>query len=484
MQGQSDSSSAPIGGFQGLGLSQRIALAMFLSLLAIQAQAFLQIYLLAKPEFRLTGTRWLAETTASTVRDVLATPIRDRSEMLRQKSLDTGIKMAWSPIRPADKSDDSSSALTQRLKATLRARLGSDAKAIQVAISELSYRFPINHLRVVIDPVQAEASLGEMPVRDGEPDILMPAGVHVSVETRDGTWVSIEPVGFSDGAFGGSLPIAPLAAGGLIIAIASTWMARRMVAPLDRLVTAAERIGTAREPVRVDTEGLHEFAAVARAFEEMQQRLLKFVDDRTQMLAAISHDLRSSLTRLRLAAEPYHQDDNKSALAAEIDDMESMVDSTLAFATGEAQLIPNQPTDVAALLISLVDEATDAERACSYSGPDHVETMAHPVSLKRAFRNIIDNSIKYGKVARISLTASGASIQIAIADDGPGIPEASMEDVFTPFKRLDPARGHQTPGTGLGLTIARDVIQSHGGTIELANRIEGGLNVMITLPRR
>lgn len=113
----------------------------------------------------------------------------------------------------------------------------------------------------------------------------------------------VAPVGFEDSAFGLSLPYAPLLAGGIIIAAVSTLLARRLVAPLDRLVVAAERIGTAREPVRVDPAGLHEFSAVARAFEDMQQRLLRFVEDRTRMLAAISHDLRSSLTRLRLAAE-------------------------------------------------------------------------------------------------------------------------------------------------------------------------------------
>ena len=276
----------------------------------------------------------------------------------------------------------------------------------------------------------------------------------------------------------------PLLAGGLIIAFVSTWLARRLVAPLDRLVAAADRIGTAREPMRVATEGLHEFAAVARAFEDMQQRLLKFVDDRTRILAAISHDLRSSLTRLRLVSEQGAGDVDRAALSAEIDDMQSMVESTLSFASGEAQLVPNRLTDIASLLISLVDEAADAGNACAYEGPDHIETMGHPVSLKRALRNVIDNALKYGGPACVGLTLAQNWITITVDDSGPGVAEESREDVFAPFRRLDPARGHATPGVGLGLTIARDVVQSHCGTIVLTNSPQSGLRVMITLPRR
>ena len=161
-----------------------------------------------------------------------------------------------------------------------------------------------------------------------------------------------------------------------------------------------------------------------------------------------------------------------------------MVESTLALASGEARLTPNQPTDIAALLISLVDETSDAGQTCWYLGPDHIETMGHPVSLKRAFRNVIDNALKYGKAARVSLQAEASRLKIFVEDDGPGIPEARMEDVFAPFRRLDPARGHETVGVGLGLTIARDVIQSHGGTITLVNRAGGGLTVVLQIPAR
>lgn len=465
-------------------LSRRIAVAMVLSLVAIQGQMLVQIRLLSNPEFRLTGMRWLAEAVRDVSDEVFKVSPEDRGEFLTKRSAGTSLRLGWRQTFMASEPDDSHSAIGARLAATLRDVLADRVRDIHVRASTLRYRFPVNELRVVVMPPELGPLLSKAPVQAGAPDVLMPAGVKVAVQGPDGSWLTVEPVGFDDGALWTSLPYAPLLVGGLIIAVVSTLLARRLVAPLDRLVIAAERIGTAREPVSVPTEGLHEFSTVARTFEEMQHRLLRFVDDRTQMLAAISHDLRSALTRLRLAAEQCAGEAERAALSAEIDDMQAMVESTLAFASGEAQLAPNRPTDVASLLISLVDEASDAGQPCSYEGPDHVETMAHPVSLKRAFRNVMDNAVKYGHTARVSLTIEAAKLSIVVDDDGPGVPEARMEDVFAPFRRLDTARTQDKSGAGLGLTIARDVVQSHGGTIRLLNRQGGGLRVAIELPRR
>ena len=464
-------------------LNRRIAAAMVLSLVAIQGQAVVQIRLLSDPEIRMTGTRWLAEATRDVVRDVFAVPPERRVVLVAGKSAATSLYISWGAALPWPDPDESETPLAARLAATLRDVLVDQVKAVRVSASTVRPHFA-ESVRVTVEPAAVKERLGREPVRSDEPDVLIPAGVRIAVQGLDGSWVGVQPVGFNYGVFGGTLPYGPLLAGGLIIAFVSTWLARRMVAPLNRLVVAAERIGTAREPVRVETEGLHEFAAVARAFEDMQQRLLKFVEDRTRILAAISHDLRSSLTRLRLLSEPGTEGLDHAALSAEIDDMQSMVESTLTFASGEAQLAPNRPTDIAALLISLVDEASDAGKACTYQGADHIETMGHPVSLKRALWNVIDNALKYGGSADVGLGVAPSWITITVDDGGPGIAEESREDVFAPFRRLDPARGQMTPGVGLGLTIARDVVQSHGGTIVLADSPANGLRVMMTLPRR
>lgn len=171
-----------------------------------------------------------------------------------------------------------------------------------------------------------------------------------------------------------------------------------------------------------------------------------------------------------------------TALNAEIDEMQSMVVSTLAFARGEARFAPNQRIDLASLLISLTDEATDSGRSCRYQGSDHAEILGHPVSVKRAFRNLIENAVKYGEKADVALATGEHGIEVTIDDRGPGIPEASQEAAFEPYQRLDAARDSDRPGAGLGLTIARDVIRSHGGSIALANRKGGGLRVTVSLP--
>jgi signal transduction histidine kinase len=465
-------------------LSRRIALAMVLSLFAIQAQAFLQIMLLSNPELRLIGTRWFAEQAADAAQSVFAVPAGERDALLRRKADGTNFTFAWSRNKPALEGDDRSSMLVAQLDSTLREIMGDNAKAVLIEASLLRFHFPLTKTRVMTAGNEVSAPVNRGAIRSGEPDVLIPAGIRAWIQGPDESWMAIEAQGYRDLAVGSSLPFGPLLAGGLIIALASTLMARRLMAPLDRLVIAAERIGTAREPVHLQTGGLHEFSAVAHAFEDMQQRLLRFVEDRTRILAAISHDLRSSLTRLTLTAEQCQGASERAALAAEIADMQSMVESTLAFASGEARLAPTKPIDIAALLISLVDEATDAEKVSSYQGPDHIETLGHPVSLKRAFRNVIDNALKFGRAAHVGLAVDAATVTVTVDDDGPGVPDADLEDVFAPFRRLDPARGHETPGVGLGLTIARDVIQSHGGTISLANSVGGGLRVTISLPLR
>ncbi len=307
-------------------LSRRIAMTLILSLVAIQTQALVQLRLFSDPEIRLTGTRWLSEQTAYIVEQIQAKPIQLRPRAVEALATETGLHLTWSRSPPASDADESTSPLAARLAATLSEKLASNAIQIRVAASILNHRFPLDLVKVSIEPASIRSQLGTGPVGPNEPEVLALAGTRIWVEMRDRTWLGVELIGFHEGNPHGHLPFAPLLAGGIIIALVSTFMARRLVAPLDRLVKAADQVGSARDPVQVDTHGLHEFASVAKAFEDMQRRLLRFVDDRTQILAAISHDLRSSLTRLRLAAEPLVKGDEKSALLAEIADMQSMIE--------------------------------------------------------------------------------------------------------------------------------------------------------------
>jgi signal transduction histidine kinase len=227
---------------------------------------------------------------------------------------------------------------------------------------------------------------------------------------------------------------------------------------------------------------LPELAAIADTFNEMQARLKKFVDERMQMLAAISHDLRTPLTRLRLYAETVPNEAQRAQILSDITDMETMVATSLAFMSDEIHREPYSAVDLASLVISQCDNFLDAGRKVSYEGPDHAQLTCRPVALRRAFSNLIDNGCKYGGEVRVTLIDNAASLIIDIRDNGPGIPADQAERAFAPFQRLEGSRNRETGGTGLGLTIARDVVVSHGGDIQLVYD-ERSFLVRVELPR-
>jgi signal transduction histidine kinase len=267
----------------------------------------------------------------------------------------------------------------------------------------------------------------------------------------------------------------------LILIVFSVWMARSIVAPLGRLASAAERMGREREPTLIGDMRLPEFAAIAETFNAMQLRLKRFVDERVQMLAAISHDLRTPLTRLRLLAEYVEDDEQRTQLRSNVAEMETMVADALAFMREEARHEATEPVDLAALLISLADTHNDLGDDVAYDGPDHLDILCRPVAMKRAFANLIANGCKYGEAVRIRLWADPGAAVVDIRDRGPGIPEADEERAFAPFARLETSRSRETGGAGLGLAISRDVVRSHGGEIMFL-RASDGFTVRVTLP--
>ena len=215
----------------------------------------------------------------------------------------------------------------------------------------------------------------------------------------------------------------------------------------------------------------------------MQERIKRFLDERTHMLAAMSHDLRTGLTGLRLDAEEFAEGEAKDRLVAGMEEMERMISATLTFAGDELKSEPAQKIDLAALLISLCDSFSDRGFDAAYSGPDHLSATYQPVAIKRAFTNLIDNAIKYGGCARVTLLRSVDRATVSVTDDGPGIPPDKTGLAFEAFQRLDKSRNRETGGVGLGLTIARDIVQSHGGEIGLGVPPQGkGLEARVTLP--
>ncbi|MDE8348269.1 MAG: ATP-binding protein [Acidocella sp.] len=266
------------------------------------------------------------------------------------------------------------------------------------------------------------------------------------------------------------------------------WAVRRLLVPVRTLALAAERLGrdVANAPDLPET-GPVELVTAAVAFNTMAARIRKFVADRTFLITAIGHDLRTPITRLKLRAEYMDDDEQRLKMLADLDEMEAMVAATLAFGRDIAATEAVTRIDLPSLLRTILDEAGDGmpERAgaLSYDGPEHLAINARPLSLKRAIVNLVNNALKYGDAARLRLTQQDAGrIQIDIEDNGPGIPAADSETVFEPFKRLEISRNRETGGSGLGLSIARNIIRAHGGDIALSNMRGGGLRARITLP--
>lgn len=256
----------------------------------------------------------------------------------------------------------------------------------------------------------------------------------------------------------------------------------RLLGPLRRLSMAAEALGRG-EAETLPVTGPSEMQALTVAFNQMQERLHRLVQDRTQMLAALGHDLRSPLTALRLRVEMLEDDDDRERMTASLDEMQEMVEQTLAYARGVWSAEGVEAIDLAALVGDLAEEARAAGCAVDWPGAPPLGLRARPVALRRALRNLLDNACRYGQRARISLTADADHARLVIADDGPGIPEDALARVFDPFVRIETSRSRETGGTGLGLSIAQGVLRAHGGTITLANRAGGGLEAVVTLPR-
>ncbi len=306
--------------------------------------------------------------------------------------------------------------------------------------------------------------------------------IDISVRLRDGNWVNIHTENFEGPPPWARKTVQLLLLLLTLLIISGLIISKRMARPMAQLADAASRFGLGRTITPLPETGPREVRNTIRAFNQMQERLEKHISDRSLMLAAVSHDLRTPITTLRLRAEYIDDDETREKTLATLSEMENILSNTLSFARDEAADEKTRSTDIAALLMTLTDEHSDLGGKVQYQGPDRLIYECRPVSLKRALNNIIDNALKYGAQAYVTLTEKNKLIEITIDDNGPGIPEANIEDVFTPFFRLENSRNRATGGAGLGLAVARTVIHAHGGRLILNNRKEGGLRASISLP--
>jgi signal transduction histidine kinase len=257
---------------------------------------------------------------------------------------------------------------------------------------------------------------------------------------------------------------------------------RRLAHPLQHFAQGVRRFGADFRAPSIEPVGPYEIRHAILAFNGMQAQLRHFILDRTQMLAAISHDLRAPLTRLRLRGEFIEDPEQQQKLFRDVDEMQAMINTALAFFRDDARLEQATQLDLSELLQTLIDDYRDQAIDLAFSGPPRLVYFGRPLGLKRVMTNLMDNAIHYGHAPEIELQQGAHQVVIRVRDRGPGIAAEHREQVFLPFYRLENSRNKSTGGVGLGLSTARAIVLEHGGTLTLAERPGGGLEVVVVLP--
>ncbi|MVV47730.1 HAMP domain-containing protein [Pseudomonas sp. PB120] len=302
------------------------------------------------------------------------------------------------------------------------------------------------------------------------------------IELADSTWLM-----FSAPSRSWGLDETPRYLIVIVLALISTALValiatRRLATPLQRFAEGARRFGVDFRAPPIEPLGPQEIRQAILAFNAMQAQLQHFIRDRTQMLAAISHDLRAPLTRMRLRGEFIEDAEQQQRLFRDVDEMQAMINSALEFFRDDARLEPATQFDLAELLQTLLDDYRDQGVEIAFSGPMRLVYFGRPFGLKRVMTNLLDNAIKYGSEPAIELMTEAGEVQINVLDRGPGIAQASLEQVFVPFFRMEGSRNKSTGGVGLGLSAARAIVLEHGGELKLTNRAKGGLSALVILP--
>ncbi|TWT11637.1 ATP-binding protein [Reyranella sp. CPCC 100927] len=405
-------------------------------------------------EIGYSNERQLAERLVSVKRVIRERPPAEREAMAHSVSGPT-IEVHWSletPIAATPSSDPAA--------LTLRAHLAELAP--EIAASGL--RVAVSHQR------------GSLTKRHS---------IWVAVQLDDDSWINFsvaDPDGPTAAWYGTLLFTTAVALGVLIISII---LVRGANAPLRVVTEAARRLGhdPAAEPP-IPVHGPREAREAAMAFNDMRARITRLMESRVQTLAAVSHDLKSPLTRLRLRTELLGDDQTREIIAADVAEMETMIDTVLAFLRGEAETEPSRALDIASLCATICNDFADQGHDVVLARTAPVVLPARRVMLKRAIGNLIANGVKYGHRVRVTIERRDSQVAVVVDDDGPGIPAEHMGDVFEPFWRMSGTRGRD--GVGLGLTVARMAARAHGGDVMLSNRAGGGLRaeLLLSLPEK
>ena len=338
-------------------------------------------------------------------------------------------------------------------------------------------------VRVLVAERTPQESVAGIPTKMDTTDIRQSAHVITEVQLGDGSWAIFDhprPWTVIDRPERLLLSLTVLL---LSVLLLSFLAVRRLTRPLSLLANAADALGRDLDRPPLPEHGPLEVRAAIAAFNTMQARLRDYIYERTRILTAVSHDLRTPITRLRLRAELLGDEALKSKFVHDLQEMESMTSATLAFLRGFEEREAVQSVDVMALLESLQTDSIDMGYDVKLEGRLDKPVLLRPRALRRCLDNLVTNAVRYGGgVVTVSVEAKGRGAVIRVRDLGPGIPAAELEKVFEPYYRLEGARSREGGGTGLGLSIARNIAELHGGSLLLRNHPEGGLEAVLTLP--
>ena len=363
-----------------------------------------------------------------------------------------------------------------RIAAQIAAQIDTDpAPEVRVELHEMAGAPPPAPPGMPPDMLRMHRAMQEVPVS--------PVEMTISIAMARGGWLNVVTRFHRPPLQIAWTGLATFALSAALIA-AALWVALgQLTRPLRALARSAEAFGRGGAVQTIALSGPEELRSLTVAFNRMQERIRRFVDDRTRLLGALGHDLRSPLTALRVQAEMVEEDETRERIIATTEEMQEMVASTLAFARGVSDAEPVEQVDLADFVATLVDELGRTTGAVAFHPTEaRIPVRLRPTALRRALRNLIENAIRYGGAAEVGVARDGRHAVISVEDRGPGIPEGDLDRVFDPFVRLEASRSRDTGGTGLGLSIARGIVQSHGGEITLANREGGGLRAGIRLP--
>lgn len=452
-------------------LAGQLVLLLILALLAAQALGILVADDERRLAVRSANREQVLSRTVSTVRLLAATP----PELHRRVLAATSSPLLRYRLGQRSRVDGrSASRLGRRLAQNLERLLdGNEGRPVLVEVAG--------------EPPPPRNLVG-FPARDdltGRPhwwrERRERPALSIAVALPDGRWLNADTVLPPPPSWAASALITLAVAAGLVSLVA-VLVVRQLTRPLGDLARAADALGRGVEGPPLREAGPQEIRHTIRAFNRMRQRLRRFVDDRTAMLAALGHDLRTPLTSLRLRAELVDDPETRERIQATVEEMIRMSEATLSYARDAAASEPTRTVDLAALVESVVDDLADLGADAAVEEAARLPYPCRPTALRRALRNLIENAVAYGGSARVGLRPTADAVRIEIDDSGPGIPAADVERVFEPFVRLEGSRSRETGGSGLGLPIARSIARAHGGDVTLEPRTEGGTRAVLTLP--